>query len=213
LARRTHLALVGGDTTRGPLSITLQVHGLLPKGQALRRDGARPGDRVYVTGTLGDAALALRARQGLWDPAAALPGLQDHLDRPEPRLQMGRALRGMASAAIDLSDGLVADLGHICERSGVGACLRLPQIPCSVPVRQYIDAVADWSVALAGGDDYELCFTLPARRQAELESLVSTLELKVSRIGLIEPGQGVRCLDRAGQPLPMDAGGYDHFRH
>lgn len=211
LAVRHGVQLVGGDTTRGPLSITVQVHGFVPDEAALRRAGARPGDLVYVSGTLGDAGLALLARQGLYVQAGALAYLNDRLDRPTPRLDTGRALRGLASAAIDISDGLGADLGHICAASGVGATLYLERLPLSPALRSYVEETGDWQLPLAAGDDYELCCTVPAARQGEIEALSARLEAPLTWIGTIERGRGVQIVPPDGAaPLDVPAG-YDHF--
>ena len=158
LAQHHGVRLVGGDTTRGPLSVTLQVHGLVPEGAAIRRAGARPGDLIYVSGTLGDAGLALRQ---ILAGAPVEPGLRERLDRPTPRVALGMALRGIATAMIDVSDGLAADLGHILDASGVGAELRLQSLPLSPSVAAVVAADGDWSLPLASGDDYELCFCIP----------------------------------------------------
>jgi thiamine-monophosphate kinase len=213
LARAHGVALVGGDMTRGPLSISIQAYGLIAPGQGLLRSGARPGDLIYVTGTLGDAALALLVKQGLYLGPGLVEALASRLERPTPRLDEGRALRSLASAAIDVSDGLGADLGHICEASGAGASIDLRLLPCSEAVRAYIEETGDWSLPLSGGDDYELCFTLAPDRQGALESLAQRLDTVFTWIGLIEPQPGVRCRDQHGE-LTSAPRGYDHFfRH
>lgn len=211
LAEQHGVQLVGGDTTRGPRSITVQVHGFVEPGRALRRDGARAGDLVYVTGTLGDAGLALLAQQGLFVGLGVLDGLRERLDRPTPRLAEGRALAGVASAAIDVSDGLAADLGHVCAASGVGATLYLERLPCSAAVRDYVEGTGDWSVPLAAGDDYELCLTVPAARQAEIEALGAALPAGLHWVGTIERGAGVRLVLPDGTTLDQAPVGYDHF--
>lgn len=212
LAAQFQVQLVGGDTTRGPLSITVQMHGFVEPGRALRRDGAKPGDLVYVTGTLGDAGLALRAQQGLFVRLGVVEGLRARLDRPIPRLAEGRALAGRASAAIDVSDGLAADLGHIGERSGVGATLHLDALPLSATVRDYVAQTGDWSIPLAGGDDYELCVTVPAARQAEVEAIAASFDCGLTWVGTIDRVTGVRCLLPDGSLLSGMPGGWDHFR-
>ena len=199
LAHRHGVSLVGGDSCRGPLSIALQLTGLVPAGRALTRGGGRPGDRVFVTGTLGDAALALRLLQAGRSPS---PALRRRLERPEPRLAEGQRLRGIASACIDLSDGLVADLGHLCRASGCGARLQAEAIPRSAAVR----AAGDWRLPLAGGDDYELCFTVPPANLARLQAL----DLELHPIGELVEGEGVEVLDSQGRPLPHYCG-FDHF--
>jgi thiamine-monophosphate kinase len=199
LASEHEVALVGGDTTRGPLTLTLQAAGHVPPELALRRAGARPGDAVCVTGTLGDAALALAPPDDL-EPGEA-DFLQQRLDRPTPRVATGLALRGLATAAIDLSDGLAADLGHVLEASGVGASLDLVRLPLSPPLRRLAD-VGDWTHPLAGGDDYEL-------RLAELETLDCGVD--VTRIGTVEAEPGLRLVAPDGSPYTLTRAGYDHF--
>ncbi|HHH36517.1 MAG TPA: thiamine-phosphate kinase [Gammaproteobacteria bacterium] len=212
LAREYGLQLVGGDTTRGPLAVSLQVHGLVPRGQALRRSGARPGDHVYVTGTLGDAALALR----LLEAGGAPPGLEAlrrRLDRPTPRVREGLALRGLAHAAIDVSDGLCADLGHILEASGVGATLEVETLPLSPAFREAMPLLgreACLALALSGGDDYELCFTADPADEAALGRGLEAVEGGLRKVGEIVARPGLRCVDSDGRILPC-AGGYDHF--
>lgn len=211
LAEKYQVALVGGDTTSGPLSVTVQAHGFVTPGQALRRDGAQPGESIYVTGQLGDACLALRVLKGDQVAGPSQTQLQRRLERPEPRLAVGQALAGIATAAIDISDGLKADLGHICQRSGVGAVIELASLPCTAAVREYIHSTADWTVALAGGDDYELCFTLAPGQARQVATLAANFGLDITRIGRIEAGSAVVCVDQNGLEIPMDNGGFDHF--
>lgn len=211
LANRYRVQLVGGDTTRGPLAISVQVHGFVETGQALRRDGAGIGDLVYVSGTLGDAGLALRAASGDYDPGPHRAALQARLDRPQPRIEPALALRHLASAAIDISDGLLADLGHICQRSACGARLELSSIPLSPALDRFIQEQGDWGVSLASGDDYELCLVVPRNRQGEFERIAAGLETPFIRVGEIEAQPGIRCYDAAGNPLQIGRGGYDHF--
>jgi len=210
LARESGVWLVGGDTTRGHLALSVTALGLVPHGQALRRSGARPGDLIYVSGTLGDAGLALlRLNQ---DREIGLPDdLRTRLERPTPRLALGQALRGLASAAIDVSDGLAADLGHILERSGVGAQLRLSDLPRSPALAAYLAQGGDPLLPLNAGDDYELCFTLPPDRRADLEALVPRLTCPVTRIGRVATQSGLRVLGPDGRTLSLARGGYDHF--
>lgn len=202
LAGEHGVQLVGGDTCRGGLSITVQLTGFVEPGRALRRDGARPGDLICVTGTLGDAALALR-RLLAGEPAG---GLRTRLERPAPRVTEGRSLRNLASACIDLSDGLAADLGHICTGSNCAARVLVEKIPLSAEVAAFIEESADWQPVIAGGDDYELCFTVPPDRLAAAGSLPG-----VACIGEIVAGEGVGFIDRAGGRLPLPVPGYDHF--
>jgi len=212
LADAFGVALVGGDTTAGPLSVTLTVQGFVDAVRSLRRDAACPGDGIYVSGTLGDAGLALRVQQGVLD-SPPVPELQARLDRPTPRVQLGLQLREFCRCAIDVSDGLGADLGHVCQRSGVGARLELAKIPLSDPVRAYLQATADWSVPLTSGDDYELLFTVPAAQRSVFAGLAAGLATPVTRIGeVVEAGQGIQALTPDGSPIPDLDIGYDHFR-
>ncbi len=213
LAESCAVELIGGDTTRGPLSITVQALGMVPAGAALRRDGARPGDLIFVTGTVGDAALGLTLSgqtQGHDDPHQAF--VLDRLHRPSPRIEAGLLLRGIASAAIDVSDGLTADLGHICARSGVGACLELARLPCSPALLALTTADARAPLALSGGDDYELCFTVSPARLAQLEAQAAQFAPGWTCIGRIETGSRVRCLQADGREFLLEEAGYDHFR-
>jgi thiamine-monophosphate kinase len=211
LAEAHGVQLIGGDTTRGPLAISVQAQGFTESGQALRRSGAKAGDLIYVTGTLGDAGLALLAHHGTSVDPEHLPYLQSRLDRPTPRIDVGGMLPGLASAAIDISDGLLADLGHICEASEVGAKLELAALPCSPGVRRYVDQSDDWGVVLSSGDDYELCFTVPPEHQADVEVLVEKFECGLSRIGVIEQQPGLRCMGEDGSLFSGASLGYEHF--
>ena len=212
LASAHGVQLVGGDTTRGPLVISVQAHGFVGPQKALRRSGAQAGDLIYVTGTLGDAGLALRAHKGAAVADEFLPYLQSRLDRPSPRVVEGQALSGLATAAIDISDGLLSDLGHICEASGLGASLQLQALPCSTAVAAFVEAGGDWGLPLASGDDYELCFTVPPDRRAEVEGLVGRFDCGLSCIGAIEPQSGLRCIRPDGSLLEDLSSGYEHFR-
>lgn len=208
LADAHGVALVGGDTTRGPLSACVTVHGFVAAGAALRRDGAQAGDDVWVTGTLGDAAAALAQwRAG----GAADPALRARLDRPQPRVAAGLALSGIAHAAIDVSDGLLADLGHVCVASGVGAEVGLSELPASVALREHFDADARSVVQAGGGDDYELCFTAAAGERDALAALAHEAGVQLTRIGRIVPGRGVRALRADGSEWVPPSTGYAHF--
>ena len=209
LAAAHRVALVGGDTTRGPLSVCVTVHGLIEPGSALRRDGARVGDAVWVSGTLGDAAGALRQwqQQGV----GVDPALRDRLDRPTPRVALGRALRGIAHAAIDVSDGLLADLGHVCTASGLAAEIELDALPCSAALAAAFDRDTRRALQAAGGDDYELCFTAPAEASAAIGALARALALPLARIGRTVEGAGVRALTADGTPWQPARAGYEHF--
>lgn len=212
LAERFQVQLVGGDTTRGPLTISIQAHGFVPESSALRRDGARPGDILCVTGTLGDAGLALAAALGRVNvPGVHRTYLHDRLERPTPRIRQGLQLRGLASAAIDISDGLAQDLGHILERSGVGARLNVDRLPHSPALSACLDAEAAIAMALTGGDDYELCFAVPPPRLAQLQALARNWDCRCTEIGRIEAEPGLRCLRDDGTLYGLGKHGYDHF--
>lgn len=204
LAQLSGIALVGGDTTRGPLSITITAMGTLASGQALRRDAARPGDRVCVTGTLGDAALALRRL----DDAGLPPLLRQRLDRPQPRNAAGIALRGLATAAIDLSDGLAGDLNHILRASGVGAEIELLRLPASAHFNGLAPPSDRAALQLQGGDDYELCVCLS---EGSVEAAAQRLDVPLTEIGRITAEPGLRVLGADGRPLSLEARGYTHF--
>jgi len=199
LAARYDVDLIGGDTTRGPLTLCVAIMGEVPAGLALMRGGARPGDDIWVSGELGGAALALEQP----DNAAAAK----RLHQPEPRVELGERLRGVAHAAIDVSDGFAQDLGHILERSGVGAVVHyalLPKVPCADPVLQQ-------RCVLSGGDDYELIFTAPQPARAQIEALCAALGLALTRVGSIQPGEPrLQVLDAQGKPMAV-ARGFDHF--
>jgi thiamine-monophosphate kinase len=205
LAERFSVDLVGGDTTRSPLrTIVVTAMGEVPGGVALYRAGARPGDDVWVSGELGGAALALR-HPGL---AAAAK----RLHQPEPRVELGERLRGLATAAIDVSDGLAGDLGHILERSRVGAVLEYARIPRSADFGRLKDAELERDCVLSGGDDYELLFTAAAARRADVEALARELALPLTRIGGIQAGEArLAVLDAEGKPIAYRPG-FDHFR-
>ena len=206
LADAHGVALVGGDTTRGPLSVCVTAHGFVEAGQALRRDGAQAGDDIWVSGSLGDAAAALAQWQA---GANADPALRARLDRPTPRVALGRALRGIASACVDVSDGLLADLGHVCAASGVAAQVQLESLPASPALRQAVAGDALRQLQAGGGDDYELCFTAPvAARDAVLQRAA---DVGVARVGRIVEGRGVVALDADGAAWRPPRAGYQHF--
>jgi thiamine-monophosphate kinase len=210
LADRYDVELIGGDTTRGPLTLTVQALGSLPKGQALRRSGAEGGDLIYLTGELGSAGLGLRIR--LKQTHIEAPLAISRLETPEPRVDLGVKLRGWASACIDVTDGLAADLGHILEASGVGAEIVWEQLPFSEDVRQYIEQTGDWRMPLAAGDDYELCFTIPPFREEALQQRLADGDVTITRIGRITEQPGL-LLQRNGQTSTLARTGYDHFTH
>jgi thiamine-monophosphate kinase len=204
--------LVGGDTTRGPLTITLQLHGFVPEGVALRRDGACPGDRIYVTGTLGDAGLALQARnEGVCLAQKTHSFVVQRLEWPQPRVKEALALRSLAHAAIDISDGLAADLGHVLERSGVGAELQIEALPLSEALCASLDPLQSWVLALTAGDDYELCFTAPAESHAQVQAALAALGCPCTPIGTIEEKRGLRCYLHDGTLFTPNHSGYRHF--
>ena len=219
LAGEFKLALVGGDTTQGPLSITLTVHGLVPDFAALRRSGARVGDGVFVTGTLGDAAAGLRcldkgnaqAERLNATPPGSREFLIERLNRPTPRIAAGLALRGRATACIDVSDGLVADLGHVCTASGVGAEVDAAALPSSSALLAAFDATRRRAFQLSGGDDYELCFTAPDTIATALLQDLARSGCGATRIGRIVPGGGVRVLDEHGNAIAVPQRGWEHF--
>lgn len=210
-AKESGIQLVGGDTTRGPLTISIQVHGLVESGQALRRDGARPGDRIYITGTLGDAGAALKHRLETWAPDALNDAdwsfLQQRLEYPTPRNGLTDKVRRYARAAIDISDGLLADLGHILDRSGVGARLQTSTLPLSASLKKLPMDIST-ELALSSGDDYELCFTVAAELSHALEQQC----LPISCIGEITAQFGLRLVDASGREITANIRkGYDHF--
>lgn len=217
LARKHGVDLIGGDTTKGPLNLCVQIIGEVPARQALRRDGAKPGDDIWVSGTLGDAALAVAARtQRIKLKPADRKLVQQKLDWPVPRIALGVALRGVARSAIDVSDGLIADLGHICERSGVAAVVAIERLPVSPLMRRYREAPAARAALLGGGDDYELCFTAAPAKRAAVERAASRTRTRVTRIGCVirapEDACSVVVVDGDGLPVAAQQNGFDHFR-
>ena len=212
LADEYRIQLIGGDTTRGPLSITVQILGLVPAGMALRRSGAHAGDLIYVTGTLGDAGLALRSLQLQLELSVEHTAhVMQRLNRPQPRVTEGIALRGIASAAIDISDGLAADLGHILQSSGTGARINLSALPLSDAVAAYVSHSGDWPLPLCAGDDYELCFTVPTQKCSALLDAMKSSPTGCTHIGVIEAAPGLRCISASGELITPRAGGYQHF--
>ena len=204
--------LVGGDTTQGPLNICITVFGELPAGAALLRSGAQAGDDVYVSGCVGDARLALEAFRG----TVALPGdlfgaVRIALEQPQPRVALGLALRGVASSAVDVSDGLLGDLAHVLGRSGVGAVIDVDALPRSAALRAQPLALQRLCT-LAGGDDYELVFTAAPARADRVQAAARHAEVPVTRIGRIEAVPGLRLADAAGEAVANTFGAFDHFR-
>ena len=220
LANAHGCELVGGDTTQGPLNICITVFGEVPSGQALLRSGARPGDDIYVSGTLGDARLALEALRGRTTlPADVLERARQRLERPTPRVALGQALRGAASSAMDLSDGLLGDLSHILKASGVGACIDTHITSNLIAVSAYpISAGGPFDLelirqcTLAGGDDYELAFTAPTARRDAVAAASQASGTPVTRIGTVQAEPGLRLVDGGGSPVEHRYAAFDHFR-
>ena len=204
--------LIGGDTTQGPLNLCITVFGEVPKGQALLRSGARAGDDLYVSGSLGDARLALEAFRGTVSlPGPAFESARVAMEQPQPRVALGLALRGVATSAIDVSDGLLGDLAHVLRRSGVGAEVRIDSLPCSPQLAALPEALRR-ECTLAGGDDYELVFTAPPGRAGEVAAAARTSGVAVTRIGSVLAEPGVHLLDGAGEAVPNTFGAFDHFK-
>jgi thiamine-monophosphate kinase len=212
LADAHHCELIGGDTTQGPLNLCLTVFGEVPAGEALLRSGAQVGDDLYVSGMLGDARLALEVFRGtLALDGAAFEAVRVAMEKPEPRVALGLALRGVATSAIDVSDGLLGDLGHVLRRSKVGAELSIAALPRSDLMRALPEALQR-TCTLAGGDDYELVFTAPPGSAAQVEAAARAAEVRVTRIGRIEAAAGLRLVDGTGRAVPNTFGSFDHFK-
>ena len=211
--------LVGGDTTRGPLNICITIFGEVPAGQALLRSGARPGDDIWVSGQLGDARLALEALLGnisLGD--AVLAQARERLEAPTPRLALGQALRGIATSALDISDGLLGDLGHILDQSGAGATVDIASTidllasrACSPSISSQFSPDFLLQCTLAGGDDYELCFTAPASLRPAVQQAAAHSRTQVTRIGCIDAEPGLRLRAPGGDLLQPQWRSFDHF--
>ena len=203
LAKQYNISLVGGDTSKGSLSITINATGIVKKTQALLRSGAQVGDSVFVSNTLGDATLAWQQIQNQQTPSIAL---LKQFNRPEPRIKLAQRLLGVANSCIDISDGLEQDLSHILSRSKVGVSIDLEALPLSSEVAQYIANTQDWCVALAGGDDYELCFTVPNTHIDSVKSIAKDLDIKLTKIGVIVEKQGLEI-----KGLNKTCKSYQHF--
>jgi thiamine-monophosphate kinase len=216
LADRFGVTLIGGDTTRGPRNLCVTIIGELPAGTAITRAGATVGDDVYISGTLGDAALALTSLAGKTTVAAdLLATIRQRLERPEPRVALGERLRGVATAALDVSDGLTGDIAHILAASGVGADVDLARIPRSAAIAQRLqtdERELALACLLAGGDDYELCFTAPPSARDRVAAIARELNLPLSRIGAITSSPGLRVRDEQGTALASLPAAFDHFR-
>jgi len=211
LLQRYNIQLVGGDTTRGPLSITVTVCGFLTRDKALRRDAAKPGELIFVTGTIGDAGIGLKKILASIDYQGSLQHCVSRLNRPTPRVELAMALTAVSACAIDISDGLFADLGHITQQSGCGARLQLENIPLSSELQQYYGPAVDWQQVIGDGDDYELCFTLAADNRAVLDDLARQTATRVTCIGEITADTGIECILPDGSRLSVLGGGYNHF--
>jgi thiamine-monophosphate kinase len=217
MAARFGIELIGGDTTRGPLCISVTVMGELPPGLALRRDGAHAGDDIWVSESTGDAALGLAHLDGRIRLADdQLESCLARLHCPEPRVELGGRLRGVARSAIDISDGLLADIGHILEESGVAGELRLDALPRSAAIAACADQALATDCLLGGGDDYELAFTAQPFQRSEIEAIGYDLDLRLTRIGVVVAASGadagrLTLRDGAGNPLVAGRRGFDHF--
>ena len=212
LGDKHRVQLVGGDTTAGPLAICVQIIGEVPAGQALRRSGAKPGDDIWVSGQLGSAALALKHElQQITLESGEVAQCLPALLTPIARVELGQRLIGLAHSAIDISDGLLADLGHILENSGQAACIYLEDIPCVIPLKRRIPQSIALQCLLAGGDDYELCFTASKAQHEPIVQLAATMQLPLTHIGEIVSGSGLIVKDTQGNSITMDIRGYDHF--
>ncbi len=202
MAERYGLDLIGGDTTRGPLTLSLQLMGCLPKGQAMKRSGAQPGDLIFVTGSgLGDAGLGLKVEQGF--SAHEAKQVLNKFHTPEPRISEGLKIRSYASSCIDLSDGMASDLQHILDKSQVGGLLDWDKIPLSTSLQHYIQQTGDWQLPLIAGEDYELCFTISPDRLGELD-------ISCTQVGVIDSQTGLR-IQRNGQIQTLGVKGFEHF--
>ncbi len=211
-AEQFDVALIGGDTTRGPLTISVQIMGEIAPGQSLLRSNAHVGDDLWVSGQLGDAALALAAIQGRFPLSETeLYACSPALHQPQPRVALGRALQGLAHSALDISDGLLADLGHILERSKVGAEVWLKAIPQSNTVSAHSHQNEVQSMILSGGDDYELCFTAPAKNRHRIAEIGQKLGLTMAIIGQITASPTLTVLGLDNTPLTLKEHGFDHF--
>ena len=213
LAEYYNVALIGGDMTKGPLSITVTVQGTLPEGKGLMRSGAGVGDGIYVTGTLGDAALGLQQVLGnIAVPAEHQEFVRNKFEHPHPRILVGQALRDVATSALDLSDGLAGDLAHICRASNLRAQIEVEQLPLSDAMQASVSQEQAWELALTGGDDYELCFTVPELYRGQLETALAHCGVKFTRVGRMLSGEPSVDLAHDGQPYQIVSQSWDHFR-
>lgn len=211
-ANAFNVDLIGGDTTRGPLAISIQIMGEVPTGKAIKRSGAKVDDEVWISGDLGDAALALTAIQGhIQITADELLASRNSLERPQPRVALGLALCNIASSAIDISDGLLADLGHILNQSKVGTEIEIEKIPHSKIVDSYLPSEAIQDMMLCGGDDYELCFTAPAMAHNAIVEIGQQLNLKLTKVGIITDTKKLLVYNSDKNTIPLSKTGYNHF--
>jgi thiamine-monophosphate kinase len=214
LAKEHSLVLMGGDTTKGPLSISITLMGEVAPGQALCRSGARVGDDIYVSGSLGLPRLGLEVlTKHPYLPEVVYDEIVSAYREPTPQTALGQALIGLASSCIDISDGLIADLGHLITQSHCGARIKMEALPIAILLKEYAEPeqVLDW--ALSGGDDYQLAFTAHPDQRAAIEALSETLHLPLTRIGQITPGSEVICQSADGETVDIARGGWDHFSH
>lgn len=212
LADRFNVALIGGDTTRGPLSISVQVMGIVMEGQAVRRSGASEGDDIYVTGQLGDACLGLMSleNEALLEPHLAY-SCRMRLERPDPRVSVGVGLSPFASAMIDCSDGLLADLGHLLAASGLGGVIKRERFPLSEAVRSFVTEHDNWQPVFAGGDDYELVFTAPPSSRSIVAAMVESTGCSISWLGTVTTHDELIVLGDDDLPMSLSGSGYRHF--
>ena len=212
-AEKYHVQLIGGDTTQGPLSMTVQAMGFVEPDNIMRRDGARPGDVIYVSGTLGDAAAGLKILQTDQAIDANKDWLVNRLNRPQARVELGLKASAYCKCAIDISDGLAADLGHVLEASNCGATVNIDSIPLSHQLVEYSinRNEVDWDMVLSGGDDYELCLVVNPEHEDKLMQTASEISLALTRIGVIEEHTTLNIVDNTGTKYLPDRGGYEHF--
>ena len=211
-AEQYGIPLIGGDTTQGSLCLSLQVHGSVASQTVLKRSAAQPGDAIFVTGTVGDAAAALAVIENrLTVNTQQREFLIQRFYQPIARIDVGRGLLGVANAAVDISDGLLADLGHIAKASQLAAVINVDRLPLSVVIKQVVEKPQALAYALSGGDDYELCFTVPQANIAQVKKLSQQLSLPITEVGVIEAGSGVRCINNDGSNVAISATGYQHF--
>jgi thiamine-monophosphate kinase len=212
LAKKYNIQLIGGDTTNGPLCISITINGFVPEGKALTRNKAQETDKIYVSGTIGNAALALAAWQGqCLLRKESISYLNEKLNRPKPQIELGLLLRDYATSCIDISDGLVADIMHVTDSSQVGAKIYFEKIPLSKEFNfNLTDDALIIPLVLSGGDDYQLCFTIPVTKQTEFDKVVKENKISVTCIGEIESQSGVRCI-KNNKEIDIQDAGYEHF--